>query len=91
MPESLKPSLPVLNKPQPTKTKTSPTSSAQHSKNTFSLVATTLLLFSLVYGIGVFHGANAHHQASPVVPVEETGHRGATGPGSGANGLLTGP
>ena len=49
----------------------------------------TLLLSSVVYGVGVFHGANAYHQASPVASLEETGHREPqrSRPGTGANGL----
>ena len=51
----------------------------------------TLMLASVVYGAGVFHGAHSNHQAAPVAPIEETGHRQSPRPGTGANGLGTGP
>ena len=93
MPESRKPQLPQLSKPQPTTIAPIPTSSAPRSKNTFKLVAMALLLSSLGYVWGYSHGAHLDYESAPMVPIEETGHRGPerSRPGTGADGLGTGP
>ena len=40
---------------------------------------------------GFYLGANYDYEAAPMVPIQETGRGQPQRPGTGANGLLTGP
>lgn len=84
------PRLPQQNPaPQPTVSRGSTATTS--NDNWFISAIIVAVMVSLGYLAGYENGAHTHNQTAPVAAEQTTGHRGAKRPGTGNNGLLTGP